>query len=104
MDFGADQSHLFGLRSPSKLTIQSRQRQISPHRHFEIGGIVNRQAVATGGGHYHCYIRRSIKTDPESRYASEEAGRLLFSQPPATSTITFSVRTTIMPGRTLPPF
>ena len=41
MGFGADQSRLFGLRSPGKLTIQGRQRQIPPHRHFKIGGIVN---------------------------------------------------------------
>ena len=83
MGFGADQSHLFGLRRTGKLTIQGRQRQRFTQRHLEIGGIVNRQAAATREGHYHCYIRRSIKTDPECRYASEEAGRLLFSQPPA---------------------
>ena len=83
MGFSADQSHLFGLRRPGKLRIQSRQRQRFTQRQLEIDGVVNHQAAATREGHYHCYIRRSIKTDPECRYASEEAGRLLFSQPPA---------------------
>jgi len=46
MGFGADQSHLFGLRRPSKLTIQVRQRQRFTQRQLEIGGIVNR----SGGG------------------------------------------------------
>jgi len=47
--------------------------------------------MPAGEGHDGCFAGRPIQTDPESRYAPEEAGCLLFSQPPAplADTITF---------------